>query len=152
MSVRSESVTERLQLSGRRRAAVATAVSAMLLFGGLCWFAYSVHNAMSHAELSREIKFQHDPLDPECIHLAYLPVSAGRLLLRRTGRNRVTEFVHEVTRKEVGRRQVLLWRPNGLRNGERLTVFYRDGWRITTHESQVSHLGQRGEAAAPVAN
>ena len=97
-----------------------------------------------YAELTSEVELRIDPLDPECIILTYLPVTAGRLIFRRTGAERETDFRNEVSVEDIGREQVLLWRAEGLSDGEVIGVRYRSGWRLATHELPVSRAGPGG--------
>ncbi len=144
LSVQVEKLIHRLQLDRRRRVALATTASAFLAFVGLCWAVYCVHGRMGYAELTSDVELRIDPLDPECIILTYLPVTAGRLIFRRTGAERETDFRNEVSVEDIGREQVLLWRAEGLSDGEVIGVRYRSGWRLATHELPVSRAGPSG--------
>lgn len=141
LSVQVEKLIHRLQLDRRRRVALATTASAFLAFVALCWTVYCVQNRMGYAELTSDVELRIDPLDPECIILTYLPVTAGRLIFRRTGAERETDFRNEVLTEDIGREQVLLWRAEGLSDGEMIGVRYRNGWRLATHELPVSQAG-----------
>ncbi len=144
LSVQVEKLIHRLQLDRRRRVALATTASAFLAFAALCWIVYCVHGRMGYAELTSDVELRIDSLDPECVILTYLPVTTGRLVFRRTGAERETDFRKEVSVESIGREQILLWRAEGLSDGEVIGVRYRNGWRLATHELPVSRAGPGG--------
>ncbi len=139
MNVEAEDLLARLRRGRRRRAALATAATVVAALTIICGTVQYVHHVLGYAELAPEITLRPDSLDPERVLLRYRPVRAGRLAFRRAGADRETELLDEVTREAVGQEQVLLWRAEGLEDGERIGVRYRDGWRLTTYEIAVSH-------------
>lgn len=144
LSVEAEDLLARLQRGRRRRAALATAATAVVALTVICGTMQYAHYVLSYAELAPEITLRPDSLDPERVLLRYRPVRAGRLAFRRAGAGRETELLDEVAREAVGRERVVLWRAEGLADGERIGVRYRNGWRLTTYEITVTRRNAGG--------
>lgn len=144
LRIEAEDLRQRLRDGRRRRAALATAAAAVIMFSVLSWAAHYLHDVMNYAKLAPGITLRHDPADSDSIILSYRPISAGRLAFRRIGADRETELFDEVPEEAVGRNQVLLWRTEGVREGDRFGVRYLHGWRLTTHELTVSRRDSGG--------
>jgi len=100
----------------------------------VCGIVHCVYSVLGYAEMASEITLYSNPLAPEYIVLTYRPAKEGYLILRREGFDRVTEFFDEIAEEEVGHEQTLLWRGDGLRNGDLLAARYRQGWEVITQE------------------
>ena len=144
LNVQAEALLNRLRLGRRRRAAMATAATALVAFSLVCGGVHCVYNVLGYAELASEMTVRFDPLVPEHVVLTYRPAKAGHFVLRREGVDRTTEFFGEIPEEEVGHEQALLWQVDGLRNGELLTARYRQGWKVVTQEWPVPQVSAGG--------
>ena len=128
------------QSGRRRRNMVGIAVAVLLAAVALvlaCWWGYGTAKAMKYAKLA-DVKITRDWLDPESIGVSLLPISAGTVALRCTGRDgQAAELPVHIRPEDVGIERKVRWQIDGLRTGAVVEVVSREGWSLTTAEKAV---------------
>ncbi|MDO4571298.1 MAG: carboxypeptidase regulatory-like domain-containing protein, partial [Planctomycetia bacterium] len=115
----------------------------VIVLSCLIYGLYYYSTVLSYASLDSRIAVERDPLDPERLILEYTPHSKGQIGFARQDASRESVVLDSIGSRQVGEPQRFQWRIRGLKSGDPIRIWSRDGFKFVQKEIFVPQDGGR---------